>query len=103
MYGPFANSLNEGMHGVNLSRDSHFSLDLAMKVHDVPSDPLPQRSLTIMEPYLKGMRLMKLLGLPMKATLAEDGSIVFEEHRRLLIGGIAAGNISLVNLTDCTF
>ena len=36
----------------------------------------------------------------MKATLAEDGSIVFEEHRRLLIGGLAAGNISLF---DCLY
>ena len=63
-----------------------------MKFH-VPSRPLPQRSLTIMEPYLKGMRLLKLVGLPLKATLAEDGSIVFEEHGRLLKGGLAAGNM----------
>ena len=46
-----------------------------------------------MEPYLKGMHLLKLVGLPLKATLAEDGSIVFEEHGRLLKGGLAAGNM----------
>ena len=68
-----------------------------MKVH-VPSGPLPQRSLTIMEPYLKGMRLMKLLGLPLKTTLAEDGSIVFEEHGRLLMGGLTAGNSKTVRI-----
>ena len=59
----------------------------------MPSGPLPPKSLTIMEPFLKGMRLMKLVGLPLKTAWAEDGSIVFEEHRRLLMGGLAAGNI----------
>ena len=63
-----------------------------MNIH-VPSGPQQKRSHTIMEPYLRGMRLMKLVGLPLKATLAEDGSVVFEEHGRLVKGGFAAGNM----------
>ena len=46
-----------------------------------------------MEPYLEGMRLVKLLGLPLKTRLAEDGSIKFEDHLRLVKGGFATGEV----------
>ena len=46
-----------------------------------------------MEPYLEGMRLVKLLGLPLKTRLTEDGSIKFEDHLRLVKGGFATGEV----------
>ena len=49
-----------------------------------------------MEPYLKGLRLLKLLGLPLKTRYAEDGSIEFEDHLRLVKGGSATGNVTQV-------
>ena len=65
-------------------------------VHISPESghPLTKRPLSIMEPYLEGMRLIKLLGLPLKTRFGEDGSIEFEDHLRLVKGGFATGNNS---------
>ena len=59
--------------------------------------PITERSISIMKPYLKGMPLLKILALPLKTRLAEDGSLVFEDHLRLIKGGIATGNNSTLS------
>ena len=68
---------------------------MAIKIVVCPESghPITKRKLSIMEPYLEGMRLVKLLGLPLKTRLAEDGSIKFEDHLRLVKGGFATGEL----------
>ena len=57
---------------------------------DTESKPSEKPS-TIMEPYSKGLRFIKLLGLPMKMKLSKDGNLIFEDHLRLLKCGCASG------------
>ena len=71
---------------------------MAIKIDVCPESghPLTKSQISIMEPYLKGLRLLKLLGLPLKTRYAEDGSIEFEDHLRLVKGGSATGNVTQV-------
>ena len=47
------------------------------------------------EPYIKGLRLFKALGLPLKITVTEGNKILFEDHLRFLKFGAILGKIRL--------
>ena len=63
-------------------------IEMTSESNSQPSEKLS----TIMEPYRKGLRFIKLLGLPMKMKLSKDGNLIFEDHLRLLKCGCASGN-----------
>ena len=71
---------------------------MAVKIEVCPESghPLTKKHVSIMEPYLKGMPLLKILALPLKTRLAEDGSVVFEDHLRLIKSGFSTGNHHLL-------
>ena len=75
---------------------------MAVKIEVCPESghPITKRSILIMEPYMKGMPLLKMLALPLKTRLAEDGSIVFEDHLRLIKSGFATGNHHLLPTSE---
>ena len=45
------------------------------------------------DPYIKGLRIFKALGLPLKITVTEGNKIVFEDHLRFLKFGCIIGKI----------
>ena len=47
----------------------------------------------IWDPYVKGLRIFKVLGLPLKITVTEGNKIVFDDHLRILKFGAIMGKI----------
>ena len=45
-------------------------------------------------PYCKGLRLIKLCGLPLKMKIMDDGSVDFRDHLRIFKCGVAMGKRS---------
>ena len=77
---------------------------MAIKIDMCPEPAFPktERPSSVMEPYRKGLRLVKFLGLPMKIKLSADGNITFEDHLRLVKCSCASGNTNyLVLAIDC--
>ena len=72
---------------------------MAIKIDMCPESDSPktERPSSVMEPYRKGLRLVKFLGLPMKIKLSADGNITFEDHLWLVKCSCASGNTNWLN------
>lgn len=66
---------------------------MAIKIEMCPESDSPptERPSSVMEPYRKGLRLVKFLGLPVKIQITDKG-VCFEDYLRLVKGGFATGN-----------
>ena len=71
---------------------------MAIKIDMCPESDSPptERPSSIMEPYRKGLRLVKFLGLPLKMQIT-DGSVCFEDYLRLVKCGSVTGNADCAN------
>ena len=47
------------------------------------------------DPFIKGFKVFKALGLPLKIKVTEGNKIVFEDHLRLLKFGFIIGNLNI--------
>ena len=52
------------------------------------------------EPYIKGLGIFKVLGLPFRIIVNEGNKIVFEDHLRLLKYGCIIGKIRFKTLNS---
>ena len=60
-------------------------------IFDIEEDEEVGDSKVIFEPYCKGLKWLKFLGLPLKILTDDETTITFKEHRRFLKSGMEAG------------
>ena len=74
------------------------------KIHDFPAATMPDAAwaqgdggpsedkASVMEPYVRGMRYLKIIGLPVKISVKEGGVVTFSDRLRRTKCGIKVGN-----------
>ena len=70
--------------------------DFPTTMSDTAWDPGDGGSLedkaSVMEPYVRGMRYLKIVGLPVKISVKEGGVVTFSDRLRRTKCGIKVGN-----------
>lgn len=52
---------------------------------------------SVMDPYVRGMRYLKVIGLPVRISVKDRGVVTFSDRFRRTKCGIKVGNYSLTN------
>ena len=55
----------------------------------------PENKASVMEPYVRGMRHLKLIGLPVRISVKDGGVVTFSDRFRRTKCGIKVGNYNL--------